>query len=500
MGPGLAGLLDALPGLRVLVPAQDEVAIGWVHSSDLVDPAPFLEPGTMLLTTGTQFDDEAAVEPWVEGLRTAGVVAVGFGTEVVRATPQALVRACERLGMPLVEIPYAIPFIAVIRAVADAIAARARERDSWSLAAQRALSVASLGNGGLDNVLRTLAVRLDGTVLLFGADGGVRRRYALRNVDPARLEVLERDARRLLGRGGRASGGGSDPDGFSVVHTIGRTAATRAAIGMIAPGTDDAAARAVITSAVAIAEITLDRDAEVSRVAADLGARSVRALAEGRLEAAAALADAAGRPLPADALVAVGATTDDDRSGAARALADVGLVAGIVETQAVAIVPADWRGLEPLAIALSADRVTDDAGVPISGAFDRALGQALVAARTGPGRPGSLTRFTDEQGAIGIVLAAVASESARVVAEQRLAEVDRGALDEAVVWFDENGQWEPAARRLGLHRHVLRRHVEALADTLGIDIGGFGGRAELWALLVASGRAPEAFRSAYTPR
>jgi len=28
---------------------------GWVHSSDLTDPTPFLSPGDALLTTGTQW-------------------------------------------------------------------------------------------------------------------------------------------------------------------------------------------------------------------------------------------------------------------------------------------------------------------------------------------------------------------------------------------------------------------------------------------------------------
>jgi purine catabolism regulator len=48
-------------GLRLLTPATDlpdgalDADVSWVHSSDLADPTPFVIPGQVLLTTGTQF-------------------------------------------------------------------------------------------------------------------------------------------------------------------------------------------------------------------------------------------------------------------------------------------------------------------------------------------------------------------------------------------------------------------------------------------------------------
>ena len=45
--------------LRLVVPEPDSKAldapVSWVHSSDLDDPTPFLDPGQLLLTDGTQF-------------------------------------------------------------------------------------------------------------------------------------------------------------------------------------------------------------------------------------------------------------------------------------------------------------------------------------------------------------------------------------------------------------------------------------------------------------
>ena len=98
-----------------------DAPVPWVHSSDLADPAPFLEPGQVLLTTGTQFgadtghDDPAGFDAYVARLREAGIAALGFGTEVVRSTPELLVDACARHGLPLIEVPYRVPFIRIGR-------------------------------------------------------------------------------------------------------------------------------------------------------------------------------------------------------------------------------------------------------------------------------------------------------------------------------------------------------------------------------------------------
>ena len=51
--------------------------------------------------------------------------------------------------MPLFEVPYRTPFIAVARANAEAIAAQAYARRSWALAAQRAIALAALRPDGL---------------------------------------------------------------------------------------------------------------------------------------------------------------------------------------------------------------------------------------------------------------------------------------------------------------------------------------------------------------
>lgn len=51
------------------------------------------------------------------------------------------------------------------------------------------------------------------------------------------------------------------------------------------------------------------------------------------------------------------------------------------------------------------------------------------------------------------------------------------------VWLEHHGQWEPAAARLGVHRHTLRKRIRRAGELLGRDLDSPGVRAELWLAL-----------------
>jgi purine catabolism regulator len=48
-----------------------------------------------------------------------------------------------------------------------------------------------------------------------------------------------------------------------------------------------------------------------------------------------------------------------------------------------------------------------------------------------------------------------------------------------------NGQGDPAAKALGIHRHTLRARMKKAAELLGRDLDDPGVRAELWIALTA---------------
>ncbi|MGB3376109.1 MAG: PucR family transcriptional regulator ligand-binding domain-containing protein, partial [Microbacterium sp.] len=146
--PTLRMLLNHAELRLSLVTAETELApdamdrrvldreVQWVHNSDLVDPTPFLSDGLLLLTTGSQLGehDEKAAADYVARLVRRGVLALGFGSGVHRqGVPEELIAACTEVGLALFEVPYDIPFLAIARVHAGAIAAHAYARRTWAL-------------------------------------------------------------------------------------------------------------------------------------------------------------------------------------------------------------------------------------------------------------------------------------------------------------------------------------------------------------------------------
>src|SRR6478672_8361626 len=91
-----------------------EAPIRWVHISELIDPTPWLSGGELLLTTGIQLGDEAQQQRYVERLVQHGIGGLGFGAGLAHdKVPDPIVETAERLGFPLFEVPFEMPFIAI---------------------------------------------------------------------------------------------------------------------------------------------------------------------------------------------------------------------------------------------------------------------------------------------------------------------------------------------------------------------------------------------------
>ncbi|MEU6976540.1 PucR family transcriptional regulator ligand-binding domain-containing protein [Streptomyces sp. NPDC046371] len=155
-------------GLRLLAGPRD-VSLHWVHTSEMADPYPYLLGGELLMTAGVQLTDPAR---YVARVVAAGAAALGFGvTPVYDTVPAALVEACERHGLPLLEVPPATPFTAVARALWRLMAeVRTNELRRVS-EAQQSLAAAAARPAPVPAVLGALAARLGGRAVLFAQDG-----------------------------------------------------------------------------------------------------------------------------------------------------------------------------------------------------------------------------------------------------------------------------------------------------------------------------------------
>ena len=473
-------------------PAALERPVRWVHSSDLADPTPFLSDGQVLLTTGTQFQgpDATSAADYVHRLTARGVAGLGFGTEVVRdGIPPELTAACGGAGLPLFEVPYRTPFIAVARANAEAIAAEAFARRTWALSAQRSIALAALRPDGLGATLAELARQLGTWVGLYDAAGELMREHPGGDVDADTSAALNGEVAAVLRRGARAASSLRIQGRPFTLQTLGRGGHLRGLIA-IAAGELDQEGRGVVTAVIAMAGLAFEQHQGLGRARGALRAGLVQSLLTDDPTLARRIARDAWGPLPAAPIVvALTDATAARNSGLAELLelrADErrgAVFFGRADDGVVIVVPADERH----AIDEAADRFGARIGVSDPTGYDRfaaAVEQARVARDRGRD---AVTTFR-EVAASGVLSALgpdapslAAAELAPLTAHDtaegsRLVETLRG-------WLDHDCSHEITAQALGVHRHTVRTRLALAERLLDRDLSSFATRAELWAAL-----------------
>lgn len=143
------------------------VPVQWVAVTELEDPSPFLSGGEVVLTTGMRQRTGAVQRRFVESVHRAGALAIGFGTGLsLDRVPGPLLEEANRLGLPVFEVPYSTPFIAIGKLVADALSADHVEQLHELLSGHQALAKALLSGRGLTGLLHDLAEILGTEVAL----------------------------------------------------------------------------------------------------------------------------------------------------------------------------------------------------------------------------------------------------------------------------------------------------------------------------------------------
>ncbi|MDN6201855.1 MAG: PucR family transcriptional regulator ligand-binding domain-containing protein, partial [Micrococcaceae bacterium] len=169
MAMTLSGLLSS-PTLKLkpLAGTDDaaDSALSWAAVTELADPTPFLAGGEVLLTTGVRQKTVASQTGFVDHAVRAGVLALGYGTGLTHArVPAAVIRRATEVGLPLFEVPYETPFVAITRIMAEALAAENVARVEGLLQGHQRLASALL-SGGLHPLLRELRRQVQRPVAL----------------------------------------------------------------------------------------------------------------------------------------------------------------------------------------------------------------------------------------------------------------------------------------------------------------------------------------------
>jgi purine catabolism regulator len=487
-------------GLTVLVAADGlDRPVDWMHSTDLLDPTPFLSAGNVVLTTGGQFSGLSSQQPfdlYVQRLLTKGVVGIGFGSGLSRETvPPELVAACASSNLPLFDVPYWTPFVALARWVATvnqelAVALRERVRKG-----QAAVSLAALaGDGGLVGVLTELAAQVGGTVAIHGLDGSTL--MASDDADGALTGQPEfvRELDRLARAGTRAAVTFVQDAHHVHLQTLGGQGRLRGLLVVATPTVLDEASRSIVTTAVALAETGLEYRHSGSNGERALHAQFVELIMNGQVEAVRSAMFVGGMPALGEAVTAFAcrpAVSLDQLDSAVRIEFTAKGVGAIVAQRADRLVILCNTHDAPTAIAvLSAHKTAAAASDADEGASIRhAISRALVAVSLMDPQNPTITENDAGTGVLGLL----ARDEARELAEARLKPLTttregRDLMVAASIWLQENAQWDSASRRLGIHRHTLRRKMLEVERALGLSLADFADRAELWAMLTAAGR------------
>ena len=148
--------------------------IRWAHAIELLDPRPYLRGGELVLTMGSVIRDERSSRQFVAAVmeRDAGVIGFGCGNYQPSA-PAALRAACEEAGLPLVEVPFEVPFIAVTEELAERMAVRRSTHDRLARRREAHLLDVLAEGGGLDGIARAIVRELRSTIVIADLEGGL---------------------------------------------------------------------------------------------------------------------------------------------------------------------------------------------------------------------------------------------------------------------------------------------------------------------------------------
>jgi purine catabolism regulator len=517
----LVTVRDLLKRLELRALAGEEgldLPVRWVHISELADPTPWLSGGELLLTTGMQLVTAEAQRQFIHRLADHQLAGVGFGSGIVHdVVPAPLLEAAGERGLPVFEVPYELPFIAITEAAFTELVNEQYAVLRRALAAHERLERIVLAQRGLAALAGAIASLIGGTVAVLDARGGTLARHEFRRAlsegSWARLAEQVRSRRRAarefipslqevdqgLALPVPAEGTELVPDAWLVAVKD--------------SGALSDFDRLTLRQAVTLVALELLR----ARVAGDterrLAGEVLDAALSGELtgsELARRLAPfgldrrAAALVLPGESARAAGSPPEQLLREHLRREGLPGLVAQAGEL-ACALVP----GLEDEELFALAEHVARRARAPVGAGRARPLDElrrafhearcameALLLAGAGAagdrdGAPARAATYRD-LGSFQLLLSLQDDDALRLFSDSILGPLLDGdgrhggqLISSLEAFLEENGQWERAARRLCCHRHTLRYRIRRVEQLTGRRLSNARDRIELWLALRA---------------
>jgi purine catabolism regulator len=504
-------------GLELVAGAEGaEQPIRWVHISELEDPTPWLSGGELLLTTGIQLNSAARQRRFCNRLADKGVAGIGVGTGFEhKKMPKGLIDAASERGVPLFEVPYEMPFIAITeKAFARLVNEQYAVLERGARVHEKLERLVVEGRG-LDAVLGSLASAVGGTAVVQDAAGReLARQPEKGGPRPAAMKALSAE---ISARHASSALAAFEPRQGSL---------SQRALAVPVPGSRGGAPIAwlvVISQHGPLSDfdrLTARQGAIV--VGLELMRERVVRETERRL-AGDVLAEALGGRLDADELrsrlrpFGIGAEaamlvfdlddTDGGEQALERELAEAGISALVATTGAsgrpllVAVI--DGRAGDPVEVAGSLRSGLAATHAPVRaaasrrspvGSLRRAFHEArcaLEATSLADGDAPEVASYED-LGAFTLLLSLQDDDALRLYSDGLLEPIERtegeygGELLRSLeAYIEHNGNWERAARELYCHRHTLRYRIRKIEELTGRDLSRATDRIELWLALRA---------------
>lgn len=149
--------------------------ISWVQVVDHPDIESWVKEGHLLLSTGYNWPKAgSAASDIVEKLAAKGICGVVLAVpHFLDHFPQASVEAAERVGLPLIEIPWEVPFSEITQAVHRELVDQQGRALVRSEQIHRELTEAAVSGHSLNDVAHVLGRVLDCRIDILSVDGGV---------------------------------------------------------------------------------------------------------------------------------------------------------------------------------------------------------------------------------------------------------------------------------------------------------------------------------------
>ena len=182
---------DALKRAR-LVAGQRGIdrELRWVHVVDLPDPAAWVQPGMLLLTTGYAWPrEEGALRALTRALAERQIAGVGLAVpQFFERCPAAMCEEANLVGLPLLEIPWEIPFAQIAEELLQALVVQQYRQIEQSEAIHRALTSAAIEAESLQDIAEALGRLLDRAVTIEDGEGNLLAVHRL----PTREDSIRR--------------------------------------------------------------------------------------------------------------------------------------------------------------------------------------------------------------------------------------------------------------------------------------------------------------------